>query len=50
MTDRKLIFVSLFLNVTIDDLGVIDDPFIPHVESMIERFERTYAHLKLEFP
>ena len=47
---QKTDFRITVLNVTIDDLGVIDDPFFPHVESMIERFERTYAHLKLEFP
>ena len=38
------------LHVTIDDIDLIYDPFLPHFESMIERFERTYAHLKLEFP
>ena len=43
---QKTDFRITVLNVTIDDLGVIDNPFFPHVESMIERFER-YAHLKL---
>ena len=38
------------LNATIDDLKLIDEPFFPHITSMIERFERTYAHLKLDFP
>ena len=28
----------------------MDNPFFPAIETMIERFERTYAHLKLEFP
>ena len=44
---QKTDFRITVLNITIDDLGVIDDPFFPHVESLIERFERTYAHLKL---
>ena len=38
------------LNVTIDDLKLVDNPFIAGIETMIERFERTYAHLKSEFP
>ena len=38
------------LHVTIDDLDVIYDPFLPHFESMMERFERTRAHLQPEFP
>ena len=47
---QKTDFHITVLNVTIDDIDLIDDPFFPHFESMIERFERTYAHLKLEFP
>ena len=47
---QKTDFRITDLNVTMDDLNVIDDPFFPHIESMIERFERTYAQLKLEFP
>lgn len=43
-------FCITVLNVTTDDLDHIYNPFCPHFESMIERFERTYAHLKLEFP
>ena len=47
---QKTDFRITVLNVTMDDLNVIDDPFFPHIESTIESFERTYAHLKLEFP
>ena len=47
---QKTDFRITVLNVTIDDVDLIYDPFLPHFESMIERFERTYAHLKLEFP
>ena len=47
---QKTDFRITVLNVTIDDIDLIDDPFFTHIESMIERFERTYAHLKLEFP
>ena len=36
--------------LTIDDLKLVDNPFFAGIETMIERFERTYAHLKLEFP
>ena len=42
-------FRITILNVTIDDLKLVDNPFFPGIETMIERFERTYAHLKLEF-
>ena len=39
------------LNVTLDDLQLfIHKPFDSHDACMIERFERTYAHLKVEFP
>ena len=38
------------LNVTLDDLDLVFDPFFPHFDAMIERFERSYAHLKPEFP
>ena len=38
------------LNVTLDDLKLVNNPFFPHITSMIERFERTYTHLKLDFP
>ena len=47
---QKTDFRITVLNVTMDDLNLVDNPFFPYVESMIERFERTYAHLKLEFP
>ena len=43
-------FRITILNVTIDDVKLVDNPFFPAIETMIERFERTYAHLKLEFP
>ena len=43
-------FRITMLNVTIDDVKLVDNPFFPGIETMIERFERTYAHLKLEFP
>ena len=43
-------FRITILNVTIDDLKLVDNPFFAGIETMIERFERTYAHLKLEFP
>ena len=43
-------FCITILNVTIDDLKLVDNPFFAGIETMIERFERTYAHLKLEFP
>ena len=46
---QKTDFRITVLNVTIEDVDLIYDPFLPHFESMIERFERTYAHLKLEF-
>ena len=47
---QKTDFRITVLNVTIDDVDLIYDPFLPHFESMIEGFEWTYAHLKLEFP
>ena len=47
---EKTDFRITVLNVTIDDLDRIYNPFCLHVESLFERFERTYAHLKLEFP
>ena len=43
-------FCITILNVTIDDLKLVDNLFFPGIETMIERFQRTYAHLKLEFP
>ena len=43
-------FCITILNVTIDDLKLVDNRFFACIETMIERFERTYAHLKLEFP
>ena len=43
-------FRITILNVTIDDLKLVDNPFFPGIETMIEHFERTHAHLKLEFP
>ena len=45
MNQQKTDFRITVLNVTLDDL----EPFFPHIKSMIERFERTYAHLKLDF-
>ena len=47
---EKTDFRITVLNVTIDDLDRIYNPFCLHVESLFERLERTYAHLKLEFP
>ena len=47
---QKTDFRITVLNVTVDDLNLVDNSFFPYVESMIELFERTYAHLKLEFP
>ena len=43
-------FRITILNVTIDDVKLVDNLFFPAIETMIERFELTYAHLKLEFP
>ena len=43
-------FRITILNTTIDDLKLVDNTFFPSIETMIERFERTYAHLRLEFP
>ena len=36
---QKTDFRITVLNVTIDDVDLIYDPFLPHFESMIERFE-----------
>lgn len=47
---EKTDFRITVLNVTIDDIDRIYNPLCLHFESMIERFEQTYAHLKLEFP
>ena len=49
MNQQKTDFRITVLNVTLDDLNLIDEPFFPHITSKIKRFERTYAHLKLEF-
>lgn len=47
MTDFRV----MVLNVTLDDFKLkIDKPFGSHVSCMIERFERTYVHLQVEFP
>ena len=43
-------FRITILNVTIDDVKLVSNPFFPHVEIMNDRFERTYAHLRIEFP
>ena len=43
-------FRITILNTTIDDLKLVDNPFLPSIETMIEHFERTYTHLRLEFP
>ena len=36
---QKTDFRITVLNVTIDDVDLIYDPFLPHFESMIERFD-----------
>ena len=38
------------LHVTIDDLAAINQPFLNNVEEILDRFERTYAHLQTAFP
>lgn len=41
--------IALF-HVTIDDLSRLQLPFIHNVEEVLDRFERTYAHLKEDIP
>ena len=43
-------FRITILNVTIVDLKLVETPFFPGIKTMIKHFERTYAHLTLEFP
>ena len=38
------------LHVTIDDLAAINQPFLNNIEEILDRFERTHAHLQTEFP
>lgn len=47
---QKTEFRISVLNVTIDDLNAFYHPVLFDCESIADRFERTYAHLKLEFP
>ena len=41
--------IALF-HVTIDDLCLLQQPFIENVEEVIARFERTYLHLREKLP
>ena len=43
-------FRIAILNSTIDDVKLVNNPFFPHVEIMNDRFERIYAHLRIDFP
>ena len=34
----------------IDDLCLLQQPFIENMEEVLDRFERTYAHLREDMP
>lgn len=34
----------------IDDLCLLQQPFIENIEEVLDRFERTYAHLREDMP
>ena len=41
--------IALF-HLTIDDLYLLKQPYIQNVDEALDRFERTYAHLRVEMP
>lgn len=36
--------------LTLDDVNLLDQEYIERSEEVIERFERTYAHLRADMP
>jgi len=38
------------LHVTIDDLCLLQQPFIENIEQVLESFEHTYLHLRVDMP
>ena len=41
--------IALF-HLTIDDLYLWNPPYIQNTDEALDRFERTYAHLRVEMP
>lgn len=40
----------VLLHVTIDDLSLLQQPFIENIDELLESFERTYLHLRVDMP
>ena len=41
--------IALF-HLTIDDLYLLNQPYIQNADEAVDRFEHTYAHLRVEMP